>query len=357
MTRQKQNGNAHCTSEKKQFIPFSGHNVKALTLFYTHKCNVTCEHCCFACGPEKEGCLGLDDARRCISGAAEAGLEAVRFSGGECLLFHDDVCQLMKNANQHGLETLLATNCFWAGTDETTKRTLEDLTHSGLDALMVSADSFHQQSIPIDNVLRVLEQCGKIGLSAQVEMRSSGVRDPEGINILKAVRGATQNIMISRVRPYGRFQRLRYRLPHGPREIFDVCRNVFVLSVSPSGNVFACSSEAIGTISVGDCPGNLLHLGSIRRGSMKEIIDLAENSAVTNTLRVAGPNGLLDLWPDNKVQGSIPERFCDTCDFCMFLLGSFASAAPDLLMRHATEGERSRIMQSWSERTRLFPEP
>ena len=80
-----------------------------LQIELTQRCNYNCGFCFNqnVQGPGKE--LGLEQVKKVVDKAGEAGIERVRFTGGEPLL-RDDIFQILEYAKGKGLYVLLNTN-------------------------------------------------------------------------------------------------------------------------------------------------------------------------------------------------------------------------------------------------------
>jgi hypothetical protein len=87
---------------------------------YTDHCNASCPQCGMRReAPFQRSLLGVDRAKEIIDRAARAGVSAVSFTGGEPLLFLDDVVELLRHAGQAGIPYLrTGTNGFlFCGSD------------------------------------------------------------------------------------------------------------------------------------------------------------------------------------------------------------------------------------------------
>ena len=86
-----------------------------LVIQLTDKCNARCPQCGMRCTEKfRRTKLSLDDVRRILDAAAQNGVKAVSFTGGEPFLFLDELCQLMKYAGQLGIEYIrTGTNGFF----------------------------------------------------------------------------------------------------------------------------------------------------------------------------------------------------------------------------------------------------
>ncbi|MGD8768970.1 MAG: radical SAM protein [Desulfobacterales bacterium] len=86
-----------------------------LVIQLTDKCNARCPQCGMRCTEKFQRTkLSLDDVKRILEAAAENGVKALSFTGGEPFLFFDELCRLMKYAGQLGIEYIrTGTNGFF----------------------------------------------------------------------------------------------------------------------------------------------------------------------------------------------------------------------------------------------------
>ncbi|AKT40989.1 radical SAM protein [Chondromyces crocatus] len=117
--------------------------IETIVLHYTDRCNIECAHCCVSSGPKRTTKFEPAAARDLIQQAAALGIGAVKFTGGESLLFPEEILELTRLAGSLGLEVGVVTNGFWAPTVEAGKAFLEPFVASGLRELDVSVDVWH----------------------------------------------------------------------------------------------------------------------------------------------------------------------------------------------------------------------
>ncbi|MBE0582188.1 MAG: radical SAM protein, partial [Desulfofustis sp.] len=87
------------------FLPFlRGRLPGQLVLHYTNHCNGDCPQCGMRRSQAIERFkLGQDQVKRLIDTAAECGVQALSFTGGEPLLFLDDLVELIDYAGNAGI--------------------------------------------------------------------------------------------------------------------------------------------------------------------------------------------------------------------------------------------------------------
>lgn len=115
-----------------------------IALMYSHQCNMTCKHCGILSSPYNKTKMPIEDARAYIDEAASIPrFKKVTFTGGEPMLFQDEHVELLERCKQHGLQTRMVTNGFWATTVDKGMEVLGRIKEAGLTEINFSADEFH----------------------------------------------------------------------------------------------------------------------------------------------------------------------------------------------------------------------
>lgn len=345
-------------SHKGTFIPFSHGNVKSITIIYTYKCPISCNHCCIECGPTRDETLGFDSARKCIIEAARRNCKRVAFSGGECLLFANEIIQLVTIAASLRLKPQVVTNAYWAVTNKRAKNLVKQLANAGLREIIISADYFHQEFIPLSNVLRAIEEAQKHEIHVQVKMVARGKHDVEldsiATEIKKHIYNNSANIEVHFANPVGRLRKHQSNYPYYFRVQRSVCKSSFNLSVFPSEDVYCCCSVLLSKFLKSGEP-NLLYLENLKSRTLGEIIEIADTSPVLNALRVKGPDALLEIWGEGgNTKYDFPSTFHHICDFCVAVNKALTTRHPNLTDNIHISGDeriRLRVNQLWDEIT------
>jgi hypothetical protein len=147
-------------------------------LILTDRCDASCAHCWFGCGPERTANMSRYDAHDYVDKAARAGVGWISLTGGEPMLYPSLVENLIAYASGRGLQTELVTNCNWAKSREKAVGILKRLRDAGLDVLNVSADDFHQAFVPFEEVGFAYEAAKGLGVKivVLVTRQRGGVR-------------------------------------------------------------------------------------------------------------------------------------------------------------------------------------
>ena len=100
----------------------------------TRKCNLRCTHCLNSSGKTMENQLNYNEITKLINDLAKCGLQEVRLTGGEPLLFKE-IYEIIKLCKENGLYVSIGTN----GT-LITEEVAQKLKEAGLDKAVVSID-------------------------------------------------------------------------------------------------------------------------------------------------------------------------------------------------------------------------
>lgn len=70
------------------------YRLKSLFLYYTWECNLRCKHCWVYGGQASQGSIGIDKSLEICKSAIGLGTEFIKISGGEPLLYCDDIIEI-----------------------------------------------------------------------------------------------------------------------------------------------------------------------------------------------------------------------------------------------------------------------
>ena len=272
-------------------------------LLLTERCDASCAHCWFDCGPEKEVAMSRYDAQDYIDKAARLpSIEWISLTGGEPMLYPSLVEGLVAYASGRGLRTELVTNCNWATTQEKAVGTLRRLRDTGLDILNLSADDFHQHTIPFERVRYAYDAAKGLGVKMvmMAALRRGGTRLADVARLLGDAipapgaedQGNHAAIGIeSGFTPVGRGASIpsaEWFLDGTP--LTGGCGAVLRdLGVKPSGEVLPCCSASA------TLPG--FSLGNLGDMDLNEVLSEAWERGIFRVLSEKGPMGLHEAPP------------------------------------------------------------
>ncbi len=151
--------------DRSQPIPVKHWSRAGLML--TWWCNARCASCYLSCGPRRRGWMDVDDAARWWGELAAASPHGCRvhLTGGEPFGDYSRLLEVCRRAareipSDSGPLEKIETNAFWCTDEAVVRRRLAELDAAGMGRLVISADPYHQQYVPIERcrlVARVAE--------------------------------------------------------------------------------------------------------------------------------------------------------------------------------------------------------
>lgn len=144
-------------------------NLERAEFVMTRACTGSCKHCSEAGSDTKQNLDGEAAARALLRAAAVYDLKSVMAFGGEPLLRAEDVAKIMRAAKNAGVESrqIITNGCFTRDEDRL-KRTARLLMRSGVNCVLLSADAFHQETLPLDSVKLFAEEILGLGITIKL---------------------------------------------------------------------------------------------------------------------------------------------------------------------------------------------
>ena len=282
-------------------------------LLLTERCDIACAHCWL--GLDSNGAdMSLDEARGYIDQASGIpSVEWISFTGGEPFLLPGLLNELVGYASAKELRTECVTNCSWAETPEITEEILKSLRASGLDVVNISADDFHQEFVPFENVRNCFEAAKRLGLKTVImsaAQAGGALRLAEIVNSLgsekvrtvgfgESTEGLSAIAVETGFFPVGRGAQLpQDKWLIGESKIEGPCRLVLRdIGIDPEGELLACCSAA-SFLARG-------RLGSLVGAGIQQLLDEAGEQPLFKILSEQGPTSLADSlgirWRDGFV--------------------------------------------------------
>jgi len=254
---------------------------------------------------------------RSLAGAAPNGCR-VHLSGGEPFGDWERLIDLCRRAKAEGLGPLekVETNAFWATDGQEVRRRLAALDEAGMKKLVISADPYHQQFVPLERVRLAARLAGEVLGEQRVQVRW---RDwlADGFDTDR-VGGPQRAELFARHAAFGR-DRLNGRAAwelapllqlKPPEEFTD---NPCAERLLRSRHVHI---DPLGVVMPGTCAGIVLgHAGAESIGDIWQ--RLAEDHAsrpVVGALAGRGPAGLVER---ARKSGFVPRRgYAGKCHLC-----------------------------------------
>lgn len=141
-------------------------DLNRIEFVVTFACTGRCKHCSEG---DHSSCTGHIDADAAAKAVREIcqnyKIESLMTFGGEPLLYPEVVCQIHKAASEMGIPRRdLITNGFFTKDRGRIKEVTQALAESGVRNILLSADAFHQETIPLEPVLHFAECVREAGI-------------------------------------------------------------------------------------------------------------------------------------------------------------------------------------------------
>ncbi len=286
---------------------------KTVGLMYTRRCPLACGHCVTRSSPGAEGKMDPRDAARYIGEAARVSTQLC-FTGGEPLLYPEEIQRLVALASQLGLRVSLVTGCGWAKDEERVEPVLSELAEAGLRQLVISWDPFHEVFLRREAAVRVAQTAANLGLRPIIRSAFRASDSPEArADYYAEFASFAQGHEAAEVLPVGRAASL-------PVESFDwssgppagFCPSVVLPVVRWDGTVYACCGPSLEAK-----PGSPLILGNALEEPLDRILARGASDPVLHAIYAIGPRAMGKLIEQGN--GLSSQRFSGICQVCLKL--------------------------------------
>lgn len=292
-------------------------NYRCLGLIYTKRCTAECDICGFACSPLRTEKMNLDDAKRYITEAYDTGLSIVGISGGEPMLYLDEMYEIIKHARSYGMRVTMTSNCFWAKTYKETYDILLKLQEFGLRHIKISCDEFHNKHVPYENIKQVLKVAKEIEFL--ITIGCTVLRNKKNLSgVLKEIGqvGHNYNFREHACYPLGRAEeKFMEDEFYYTDKLNKSCYEKSILTILPNGDTYPCGSMC------GLLPIRLV--GNANDQTINELVDKAINNKHTTYIANNGVLDYHDYLIQNNLSKGTKEQFVDECHACYYLFKYF----------------------------------
>ena len=146
-------------------------NLNKIEFIVTYACTGRCKHCSegehTSCGERIDPQIAAEAVRKI---AAEYDIKTVMTFGGEPLLYTDAVYAIMKTATELNIpKRQVITNGYFSKDPHKIREVAEQLALCGVNDLLLSADAFHQETIPLDIVKQFAAQAKACGIPIRLQ--------------------------------------------------------------------------------------------------------------------------------------------------------------------------------------------
>ena len=137
----------------------------------TYACTGRCKHCSegdhTACGERIDPQIAADVVRKI---ATEYDIKTVMTFGGEPLLYTDAVYAIMTTAKELNIpKRQVITNGYFSKNSDKIREVAQRLAACGVNDLLLSVDSFHQETIPLDVVKQFAAEAKVYGIPIRLQ--------------------------------------------------------------------------------------------------------------------------------------------------------------------------------------------
>ncbi len=325
-------------------------------LCYTMTCPLTCSHCITESSPQVKGKMDFEKAKDYIR-AIRLFSSRLCFTGGESLLYHSEIVQLLQLCTDIGLNTSLVSGAGWVKNLEDTRTKVAALAAAGLQTLAISWDIYHQES----NVLPRSRMLAQAALDAGIFVIVRGVLPVGGDETVteRAFEGIPVNYFHSKPIKLGRAAKLPIEhFEHFSSPPIGACTIVYSIQVNQNGVAYACCGP--GYFSE---PHSPLVLGDTNTEPLEDILERAANDPILEVLSLVGPYGLYQLLHQSGKGYLYKDRasYTGMCDLCMDLTNSVEIIAAIREQLKQDEGQAlvtaARVMmekKNWPKRQEYY---
>lgn len=298
-------------------------DLKRVEFIVTYQCSGKCKHC--SIGDAVKNDMGehiqyskMKDVLTKLS--KRFSIESVMCFGGEPLLYSSDVCKIMQEAKQCDIPNRqIITNGYFSKSESKIADVILLLEEAGTTQILLSIDSFHQETIPIEPVYFFAKKVLEGGV-IEIKAHPAWVIDKENDNVWNCRTGEilrlfdNLNLSISNgnnIFPAG--NAIQYLLEYFPKKEIDLnikCGNaaytnaldeIDTISITPDGKVWICGFS----------------IGNIYEENILEIIDRynPNENKVMKILLNEGVKGLIEYGETLGVTIDLNKHY-SACSIC-----------------------------------------
>ena len=292
---------------------------RSLGIHLTMRCPLRCAHCSVDSGPDRHETVDGPLLLRRLEEAGRTGhLKRLSLSGGEPFLMRSLLSGILEIAERYGIATVINTAAHWASTRERARNALKPF--PPIAELAVSADEYHLDFVPLENVRHAAEAGLDMGLVTSLVIRAWEGEDDPFVHTLRTAVGEDvwnrAKLEIDIIKHVGRGEALPRRtppVPVAPEHIPEgYCRSADQAVIDHDGTVFACCNTA------GARSAPHLRLGHLSTDSLPGITAKADRNLLLQAIRVWGPAALGKMIRDAGLGHRLAPHYSDRsiCKMC-----------------------------------------
>jgi organic radical activating enzyme len=267
----------------KTGVCYDHREYNKIYMIYTFGCNAACDHCLVESGPRRRGKLTPEIAGELLRVGAEHGKSFLDLSGGEMMLYPQEVMEVASIARDHGYYVCLNTNAYWARTPERARSMLSRLQEAGVQAIFPSASAYHLKYVPLERVKNLRSACSDLGVTYELNWVYSDQPDTDEW-IKKEMGLENETIYFDSLTTSGNnpetMERLKQVYTRRTPDELDDCLSVH-LGVNPLGHVVSSCQMTATNDKFMNTP---FFLGNFFEQPFEEIIRAEQRSLVVQFL-------------------------------------------------------------------------
>ncbi len=313
-------------------------DLTSIALLVTHQCNIECKHCGLNCSPREKDWMSMDEMKDIAVQASDLGAKSIVLSGGEpTLIKHEELCNYFRFVKKETsiVNIRIVTNGHWAKSYERAYSILRDWKNAGLDELNVSCGEFHQEFVPIENIVYAYKAGCDLNFATVLfageftKSKRNGKVTPYdfekalGCRIIQQSQSSPfiskkHGMTCSSAVFYGRGYKYIKPEEIPPVEygnIPNTCKNtISTLSLHPNGNVTFCCG-------VGARDVNFLSIGNWRKEKLQHISTRANDDLFANIIRFYGLKSLKEKLMETHPEIGLTHKpnYVSICELCFEL--------------------------------------
>ena len=289
-----------------------------LTFLVSYKCTNECKQCALQASPNQDDiAVQPKDVRNYLENITQNyNISEVNFFGGEPLLNFELLISLIEEAKKFDIPKIgLLTNGYWGNNEETAHKYAQKLKEVGVNLIGFSADAFHQEFIPLENVKRAIKAASEAGIEtiliiAQTvgTQNESNSFNEETNKICEKISNEFKSCQIIKSPLQVRGRAIKnlleyYPMNSIPSEKCSIFRAPMYM-IDPNGWVFTQGCQGI-------C------LGNAKKDSLSKIIGEFKPRSHPIISKVMGKGGVRSLLELAIEKGYEPlEQYVDKCHVC-----------------------------------------
>jgi len=286
----------------------------------TETCTVGCKHCGFT-GAIRVREAEPDQVSAWVTQACDFGIPTIIFTGGEPFQRFKLLKAGVHAAGGHPAKPRIGvfTSSFW-GRDERAVGTILDQL-PGLDHLYLSTDVFHQEQVPAQYVINVIE--GAIARDIpHLSLCITIAADSELDRILPLYERFSDRVLIHVDRVISTPFISTAPTPGKPALPGNFANDCYLRTpiINPNGDLCACHVAKYGAHR--PLRNEVYFLGNLHQETFGAIMDRADDDYEYQFLRVFGPQGVARLVQQSSALRDYlgPREFSNGCDLCSKVL-------------------------------------